>query len=166
MQTRTLNEERALTETDTSNAVVRPPIVWALAFLAGLAVDWALPMPWLPPSWPNAWIGAGVFAAAFALALWALLTFRSAGTEVETVKPTTVIVEDGPYRFTRNPIYLGMFLSLIGLAIGFNSYWILIALVPFYLVIRYGVVAREEAYLARKFGDVYLGYKSRVRRWF
>src|SRR5690606_39461851 len=102
--------------------------------------------PWLPPWWPKAWIGARVFAAAFALALWALLTFRSAGTEVETVKPTTVIVEDGPYRFTRNPIYLGMFLSLIGLAIGFNSYWILVALVPFYLVIRYGVVAREEAY--------------------
>jgi protein-S-isoprenylcysteine O-methyltransferase Ste14 len=82
------------------------------------------------------------------------------------VKPTTAIATDGPYRFTRNPIYLGMFLGLTGLAIGFNSLWILVAMVPFYFVIRHGVVAREEAYLERKFGEVYLGYKSRVRRWF
>ena len=71
----------------------------------------------------------------------------------------------GPYRFTRNPIYLGMVLGQIGVAVAFDSLWILATLVVFYLVIRYGVVAREEAYLERKFGDVYLGYKSRVRRW-
>src|SRR5262249_48840277 len=70
-----------------------------------------------------------------------------------------------PYRFTRNPIYLAMVLGLIGLAIAFDSLWILATLVLFYLVIRYGVVAREEAYLERKFGGVYLGYKSPARRW-
>src|SRR5262245_4586346 len=79
--------------------------------------------------------------------------------------PTTAIVESGPYRFTRNPIYLGPFLGLIGLAIAFDNLWLLIMLVPFALVICYGVVAREEAYLERKFGDVYRGYRSRVRRW-
>src|SRR5215831_4321010 len=68
--------------------------------------------------------------------------------------PTTAIVESGPYRFTRNPIYLGPFLGLIGLAIAFDNLWLLIMLVPFALVICYGVVAREEAYLERKFGDV------------
>src|SRR5262249_3126341 len=67
--------------------------------------------------------------------------------------------------FTRNPIYLGMFLGLIGLAIAFDNLWLLLMLVPFALVIRYGVVAREEAYLERKFGDDYRRYRARVRRW-
>jgi protein-S-isoprenylcysteine O-methyltransferase Ste14 len=79
--------------------------------------------------------------------------------------PTTTIVDAGPYRFTRNPIYLGMIVGLVGLAIAFDSLWLLVAVMPFALVIRYGVVAREEAYLERKFGDVYGPYRSRVRRW-
>src|SRR5262249_31927742 len=75
------------------------------------------------------------------------------------------IVESGPYRFTRNPIYLGMFLGLIGLALAFDNLWLLMMLVPFAPVIHYGAVAREESYLERKFGDAYRGYRSRVRRW-
>ena len=78
---------------------------------------------------------------------------------------TTTIVDTGPYRFTRNPIYLAMVLGLIGLAIAFNTLWLLLVPVPFALVTRYGVIAREEAYLDRKFGDVYRRYRSRVRRW-
>ena len=80
-------------------------------------------------------------------------------------RPSTTIVGTGPYRLTRNPIYLGMMLGLIGLAVALNSLWLLLPVAPFALVIRYGVVAREEAYLERKFGDVHLSYKSRVRRW-
>ncbi len=80
-------------------------------------------------------------------------------------QPTTTIVDSGPYRLTRNPIYLGMMLGLIGVAIALNSLWLLLTLVPFALVIRYGVVAREEAYLERKFGDVYRRYRARIRRW-
>jgi protein-S-isoprenylcysteine O-methyltransferase Ste14 len=99
------------------------------------------------------------------LAVWAIITISRAGSNVPTNQPTTVIVESGPYRFTRNPIYLGMFLGLVGLAIAFDSLWLLLMLVAFALVIRYGVVAREEAYLERKFGNVYGAYRSRVRRW-
>ena len=150
---------------DRSNAVVRPPIAWALAIVVGLGADWLYPLRFVPPSVPGKWLGGAVFAAAFALAVWAIVTIRKAGTRVETNKPTTRIVASGPYRFTRNPIYLGMFLGQIGLAIGFNSLWVLVTLLPFYVVIRYGVVAREEAYLKGKFGEVYLGYMSRVRRW-
>ena len=84
-----------------------------------------------------------------------------AGSNVPTSLPTTTIVETGP----RNPIYLGMVLGLIGLAIAFNSLWLLLTLVPFALALRYGVVAREEAYLERKFGDAYRRYSARVRRW-
>ena len=157
-----------MTETaDSAGTLVRPPIAWAIAFVAGLAADWLIPLPFVPEGMRGAWLGSAVliFGLGLALAIWAIATIRRAGTRVETYKPTTTIVAEGPFRFTRNPIYIGMLLGQIGLAVGFDSLWILIMLVPFYLVIRYGVVAREEAYLEHKFGDVYLGYKSRVRRW-
>jgi protein-S-isoprenylcysteine O-methyltransferase Ste14 len=150
---------------DRSNVVVHPPIAWALAIVAGVGLRLLHPLPFVPASVARAWIGGGVLAVGFALAIWAILAIRKAGTRVETNLPTTAIVSDGPYRFTRNPIYFGMFLGQIGLAIGFDNFWMLVTLVPFYLVIRHGVVAREEAYLARKFGAVYLNYKLRVRRW-
>ena len=150
---------------DSSNAIIRPPIAWALAFVAGLALDLLYPLRFVPASIPAALVGGAVFAAGFALAIWAIVTIRKAGSRIETTKPTTAIVAGGPYRFTRNPVYIGMFLGQTGLAIGFDSLWVLAMLVPFYLVIRYGVVAREEAYLTRKFGAVYLDYMSRVRRW-
>jgi len=153
------------TTSDSANVVIPPPAAWALAVVAALCVDWLYPLPFVPASVPRTWVGGGVFAAGLALAVWAVVTMRRAGTRVEPYKPTTTIVANGPYRVTRNPIYLGMFLGQIGLAIGFDNLWLLAVLVPFYLVIRYGVIAREEAYLERKFGAVYLGYKSRVHRW-
>ncbi len=150
---------------DTANVIIRPPIAWALAVLAALAVQWLIPLPFMPAAVPAGWVGGAVFAIALALAAWAITTITRAGSNVPTNTPTTTIVDTGPYRFTRNPIYLGMFLGLVGLAIAFDSLWLLVALVPFALVIRYGVVAREEAYLERKFGHAYRRYRSRVRRW-
>jgi|SRR5947209_13630082 len=150
---------------DKANAIVRPPIGLLLAFLAGLLADLLYPLKLLPASVPHVLLGSFIFADGLALAVWAIVTIRRAGTAVETIKPTTAIVVHGPYRFSRNPIYLGMFLGLLGLAIAFNTLWILVALVAFYLVIRFGVVAREETYLTRKFGDVYRGYQAQVRRW-
>ena len=150
---------------DTANVIVRPPIAWALAVLAGLALNWLMPLPFLPAAVPRGWLGTIVFALALALVAWAISTMTRAGSNVPTSLPTTTIVETGPYRFTRNPIYVGMVMGLIGLAIAFNSLWLLMTLVPFALVISYGVITREEAYLERKFGDVYRRYHTRVRRW-
>ena len=149
----------------TSQVLVRPPIAWAVAVVAGFVLDWLEPLPFVPDDWPGGLIGAVIFVLALALAIWAMDTMTRAGTNVPTNRPTTTIVESGPYRFTRNPIYLGMVLGLIGLAIALNSLWLLLTLVPFAAVIRYGVIAREEAYLERKFGDVYRRYRARVRRW-
>jgi protein-S-isoprenylcysteine O-methyltransferase Ste14 len=134
---------------DTANVIFRPPIAWAVAVLAGLALNWLMPLPFVPAAVPTGWLGAMVFALSLSLFVWAIAT----------------IVDTGPYRFTRNPIYLGMVLGLIGLAIALNSLWLLLTLVPFAVVIRYGVIAREEAYLERKFGDGYRRYRARVRRW-
>jgi protein-S-isoprenylcysteine O-methyltransferase Ste14 len=151
--------------TDTANVIIRPPIAWAVAVLTGLAINWLMPLPFVPAAVPAGWLGAIVFALALALVAWAIAIITRAGSNVPTNLPTTSIVDTGPYRFTRNPIYLSIVLGLIGLAIAFNSLWLLLTLVPFALVIRYGVVTREEAYLERKFGDVYRGYRARVRRW-
>jgi protein-S-isoprenylcysteine O-methyltransferase Ste14 len=150
---------------DTAQVIIRPPFAWGLAIIAGLALNWLAPLPFLPAALPAGWLGAIVFVLALALGAWAIVTMIRAGSNVPTNRPTTTIVESGPYRLTRNPIYLGMFLGLIGLAIAFDNLWLLIMLAPFALVIRYGVVAREEAYLERKFGNVYRGYCSRVGRW-
>jgi len=150
---------------DTSNVLVRPPIALAVALLAGLALNWLVPLPFVPAAVPAVWLGAAVFAVALALFVWAVTTMSRAGSNVQTSRPTMAIVDTGPYAFSRNPIYVGMMLALAGLAVAFNSLWLLVTLALFALVIRYGVVAREEAYLDRKFGDVYRGYRTRVRRW-
>ena len=150
---------------DTANVIIRPPIAWASAVLAGLVLNWLLPLSFIPAAVPAGALGAMVFALALALVACAIATMTRAGSNVPTNLPTTTIVDTGPYRFTRNPIYLGMFLGLIGLAIAFENLWLLPMLVPFALVIRYGVVAREEAYLERKFGDDYRRYRASVRRW-
>jgi len=92
---------------------------------------------------PQVRSGCAVFSVGFVLAIWAITTIRRAGTRVETNKPTTAIVENGPYCFTRNPIYICMFLGRAGLAMGFNSAWILATLAPFYFVIRFSVIARQ-----------------------
>src|SRR5215510_1747793 len=150
---------------DTANVKVRPPIMWVVAVLAGLLLNWLMPLPFIPAVVPAAWLGAMVFVLALALFAWAIATMSRAGTNVPSTRPTTTIVDTGPFRYTRNPIYVGMMLGLIGLAVAFNSLWLLLMLVPFALVIRYVVVASEEAYLERKFGDAYRSYCARVRRW-
>src|SRR5829696_2831607 len=128
---------------DTAQVIIRPPLAWGLAVIVGLALKWPVPLPFLPADLPEGWLGAMVFVLALALFAWAIVTMTRAGSSVPTNRPTTTIVESGPYRFTRNPIYLGMFLGLVGLALAFDSLWLLAALVLFALVIRYGVVARE-----------------------
>ncbi len=151
---------------DNAHVIVRPPLAWGGAVLAGLALHELAPLPFVPAGRRTAGVlGAVVFALALALFAWAVATISGAGSSVRTSQPTITIVERGPYRFTRNPIYVGMFLGLIGLAVAFDDLWLLAVLVPFALVIRLGVVAREEAYLDHKFGEAYRGYRRRVRRW-
>jgi hypothetical protein len=91
--------------------------------------------------------------------------FSRAATPVPTNEPTRALVTTGIHGWSRNPIYLGMFLVYGGIGIVVRSPWILILALPLAILIRYGVVAREEAYLERRFGDAYLDYKRRVRRW-
>jgi protein-S-isoprenylcysteine O-methyltransferase Ste14 len=91
--------------------------------------------------------------------------FRAAGTNIPPSLPTTALVTDGIYTRTRNPFYLGSTLVYCGLAVAAGSLWAIVLLVPLLWVINVGVIAREERYLERRFGEAYRTYKGRVRRW-
>ncbi len=100
-----------------------------------------------------------------ALAIWAVRVLKAAGTNVRPDRPSLTVVEAGPYRFTRNPMYLS--LCLLQLAIGFflDGWAPVLFVVVLVLVLHFGVILREESYLERKFGEQYLSFKRRVRRW-
>jgi protein-S-isoprenylcysteine O-methyltransferase Ste14 len=150
---------------DNANVLVRPPLAWAVAAAVGLVLGWFWPWPILPATPMGVWLGAAAVALGLGLFVWAVFTMTRGGSNVPTSRPTITIVEAGPYRLTRNPIYLGMTLALLGMALALDSLWLLLTAALFVVVIRYGVIAREEAYLAGKFGDVYRRYRARVRRW-
>jgi protein-S-isoprenylcysteine O-methyltransferase Ste14 len=140
-------------------------VALVIGVIAGLGLNWLFPLPFVPASLPHAWIGLVLFLAGVFLAAWSARTFRKARTNVLTNQSAITIVTTGPYGFSRNPIYVGMFLGLAGLAIGFDTLWFLAILVAMVFVIRFGVIAQEEVYLESKFGARYLDYKARVRRW-
>ncbi|HKD48290.1 MAG TPA: isoprenylcysteine carboxylmethyltransferase family protein [Rhizomicrobium sp.] len=150
---------------DAPQVVIHPPIALALGLIVGFGLDRLYPLPFVPPSLPRAAIGLVLFLLGVLLAGWSARTFRNAHTNVLTSQPASTIVSSGPYGFSRNPIYLGMFLGLFGIAIGFDTLWILAAAAVLFFVLRFGVIAREERYLEGKFGSTYLDYKARVRRW-
>ena len=102
---------------------------------------------------------------AIAFALWAQRIMRAAGTNIRPDQPATAIVSEGPFVFTRNPLYLTLLALYAGIGIALASTTFLAVIVPLALVLHFGVVLREERYLEAKFGDVYRDYKSRVRRW-
>ena len=99
------------------------------------------------------------------LAMATLRVLSRAHTSVDPMKPTTALVTEGAFRYSRNPIYVALTLLYVGVALLINALWILLLVVPALVVLRYGVIAREEAYLTRKFGDAYRQYTAQVRRW-
>jgi protein-S-isoprenylcysteine O-methyltransferase Ste14 len=110
-------------------------------------------------------IGAGLIAAGVAVAIAGVRRFRSAHTTVLPFGGTTQIVSSGVYRWTRNPMYLGMALTYVGLSFVLNSGWCLLLLPVSLSLVHYFAIRPEERYLTRKFGDEYNRYRSQVRRW-
>lgn len=147
----------------TAGVLAPPPLIYLLPLLAGLLLDRWYPIGGLPRG-PARLLGLIGFAA-FLIAIMALAAFRRAGTRPEPWKPTTALVTAGPYRLTRNPMYLGFTGLYLGLALWFGGYWPLLLLPLVLVVMVHGVIRREEAYLERRFGEEYLAYRRRVRRW-
>jgi len=144
--------------------VVPPPLIYASGFLAGVALEVAFPLGGLPLALAVT-LGVLGFVAWLALDGVAMLRFRGAGTSPNPARPTTALVTSGPYRFTRNPMYLGMAALYIGLALALGVIWAL-ALLPVVLaVVDRRVIPVEERRLERNFGEQYVAYRERVRRW-
>ena len=156
-----------VTDTGTAGVVMRPPLLFLAALLLGVVSDRLLPLPFRVPRIEPilAVIGGALILIGVALAAAGIRNFTRARTPVPTNRPTRALVTTGIHGRTRNPIYLGMFLAYAGIGMALRSPWILILELPLAIGIRYGVVAREEAYLERRFGDAYREYKARVRRW-
>jgi protein-S-isoprenylcysteine O-methyltransferase Ste14 len=152
------------TTDDKPGVVVFPPLLFAMCVVGGLIAHFVCPYrlhfsPWVGRAF-------GVLAlGALALAIWGQRTMKAAGTNVNPGMPALVIVDGGPFAFTRNPLYLSLILLYIAIGGMLASPAFLVLAVPLVLVLHVGVVLREERYLDAKFGDVYRRYKARVRRW-
>jgi protein-S-isoprenylcysteine O-methyltransferase Ste14 len=149
---------------DHAGVFLPPPFVYVFFFLIGAALQRVLPLPSLP-------VGLRLACAAVCLLLWAWLTawsfrrFWALGTSIVPVRPATTLVVEGPYRFSRNPMYLGLLILYVGVACWSNLVWPLVLAPALVWTMQVVVIAREERYLRRKFGEDYGKYLTQVRRW-
>ena len=157
-------------DTEIAGVVARPPLMFLAALLLGFALDHVVRLPFPVPRtglvhWISAINAAVLILIGIAAFAGGIRNFSGAGTPVQGTKPTRALVTSGIHGWSRNPIYLGMFLIYAGVGMVVRSPGVLILMLPLAIIMRYGVIAREEAYLERRFGDAYRGYKRRVGRW-
>jgi protein-S-isoprenylcysteine O-methyltransferase Ste14 len=149
----------------TSGVRFPPPLYYVIPLVLSVATELLFPAQQLIPPLAAAMIGACLIALGVAFASSALVTMRRAGTSPVPLTPTAALVTDGPYRFTRNPMYLALTLGYVGVAIWMQAVWAFVYLPIILLAIRRVVIDREERYLTEKFGETYVSYCRRVRRW-
>ena len=138
-----------------------PPAIHLVAIAIGFLLQWVVPIRISGMLVP----GVLVLAIAVGLSVWAVILMARAGTTPNPTRPTTALLIRGPYRFTRNPMYLAWELIVVGVGMAANAPWVIVMAVPAALLTRRLVIDKEERYLESKFGTEYLNYKSRVRRW-
>ena len=149
---------------DSPRVIVFPPIIFYGTFLLGTLAQWVWPLRLASGSFARI-AGSLLIAVGVGLAGWGSYTMKKAGTNVMPSKPALAIVSSGPFRFTRNPLYLANALIYLGLTLLTNVFWALLFFVPMLVLVDWGVIRREERYLEAKFGEGYLAYKRSVRRW-
>ena len=163
MENRHDTSKTETTQRGPNPGLLRPPIVFLAAIVAGIALNLAWPLPLkLSILW---WLGPLLTGCAALLFLLSYREFRAAGTSVRGSERTTAIVRTGPYRFSRNPIYVSFVMLVLGLSVWLNSLWLLITLVPAVGLIRIVVIPREERFLEHNFSEQYANYKDSVHRW-
>lgn len=153
-------------DTDRHGPGVRlhPPVIFAISILAGIGLHraWPLAMPW---EQHGRVLAVCILAIVAVLAFWSLYEFFRARTDVRPDRPDSALITTGPYRYTRNPLYIGLSLVQLSAASWLNNLWVLLLLPLSIVVITKYAIAREERYLEKLFGQEYLHYKARVRRW-
>jgi len=153
---------------DVADVVAPPPLIYLGFLAAGLGFGYLWPLAIAGdgiPTAARAGVGATLAVLGIVIGIAGFRQFRKAGTNVRPDQPTTALVTKGIYSYSRNPLYISQALVYAGIAVAADSLWALAFLVPTLVVVRYGVIAREEAYLERKFGDDYRHFKAEVRRW-
>jgi protein-S-isoprenylcysteine O-methyltransferase Ste14 len=163
--TKSPSNSRISDRPDIPHVFAPPPVIFAGALIAGLALQAVSPLPLLVSKLVARVVGGCMILVGLALSGAVMHHFSRVGTPVIPWQETRRLVVSGPYRFSRNPDYLGQALLAAGLALILAAPWALLALVPALLLVRYGVIAREERYLERRFGDEYRQFRRRVRRW-
>ena len=149
---------------DRPGVIAPPPLIY-IGFLAiGFGLGWLWPLAlgfgeWRYPA------AAMIFVAGGVIAIAGVRQFKAAGTSFDVLKPDTALLDSGLYRYSRNPLYVSLTLAYLSIALAINSGWAMLLVVPALAVMRYGVIAREERYLASKFDEPYARYKATVRRW-
>jgi protein-S-isoprenylcysteine O-methyltransferase Ste14 len=154
-------------DTAVAGVIARPPFLYLSCLVLGLALDRLLPLPLTFPEitlirWT---VGGGLILIGVATTAAGVRNFSRAATPVPSNQPVRALVTTGIHGWSRNPIYVGMFLLYAGIGIAARSPWVLVLALPLVIILRYGVVSREERYLEQRFGDAYRDYKARVRRW-
>jgi len=145
--------------------VAPPPFIYMAALLIGIAIDARHPVA-LFLAWPARGIaGAILLILGGGFARWAFVTMRQSGTTASPKRASATLVDAGPFRLSRNPIYVAMTALYVGIALLLGSMWPLLLLAPLMMTMHWGVILREERYLAGRFGDAYTAYRARVRRW-
>jgi protein-S-isoprenylcysteine O-methyltransferase Ste14 len=156
---------RTSDRSDTPHVVAPPPVIFLAALVLGLVLHASQPLPVFTPSLAARVVGGCLILGGLALSGAVMRHFGCARTPVVPWQETRRLVVTGPYRFSRNPDYVGQALVVVGVGVLLAAPWVLLALVPALLVVRYGVIAREERYLERRFGEEYRRFCGRVRRW-
>ena len=148
------------------NVIVFPPLILGGTILLGLALEWVAPLHILAATdWRWRLAVGSLLSVGILLPLIGRRTLIRCGTNVSPLEPTTVLVTEGVFRWTRNPLYTGGMLAMLGFACLLKIDWLLILAIPDALLLHYGVVRREEVYLAEKFGEAYRRYRGEVPRY-
>lgn len=145
--------------------IAPPPVMYIGALLLGVVIHVLSPVSLFSASPAHEILAGFLLVLSGAFARWAFLTMRRLGTTANPKKPSEALITDGPFRISRNPIYVAMTGLYMGLAFLLNSAWPVMLFVPLLMLMQWGVILREERYLFRKFGNEYTAYRSRVRRW-
>jgi protein-S-isoprenylcysteine O-methyltransferase Ste14 len=153
-----------MSDSDLEGVRTPPPVVYLGLIILGIGFQFRWPMSFLSGQISFA-LGLAVIGLSLILFAWTVRTFLAAKTTLDHRKPTTALISSGPFRFSRNPIYVSMTMFGLGVGVLLDNLWIVLLMLPAVLMIRFFVISKEEAFMESKFGADYLRYKSSVRRW-
>ncbi|MDG1438225.1 MAG: isoprenylcysteine carboxylmethyltransferase family protein [Emcibacteraceae bacterium] len=151
-------------EQDNAGIAVHPPVFYIVAALIGVGIDYLFPLSFGSDAMLET-AGIIIFLLGLIIAVLSFKIFASNKQSPSVHASASKIYQSGVYAYSRNPIYLGITLWLVAAALYFDNVWLLIITVPLILFMNKAVIEKEEAYLTSKFGDDYLSYKKKVRRW-